>query len=70
MNENAPMYLGDGVYAKSDGYHLELYTWDGIKMENRIFLDFSTQVALRKLLEQETIVQSDSVNHHPHGEDG
>lgn len=60
MNEKtAPTYLGDGLYAKYDGYHLQVYYWDGIEMKNQIFLDFSTQVALRKLLEELTVVPSD-----------
>jgi len=32
-------YLGDGVYADCDGYHIILTTEDGIRVTNTIFLD-------------------------------
>ena len=49
--ETAPTYIGDGLYAKFDGYHLQVYTWDGIEMKNQIFLDFQTRQALRRLID-------------------
>lgn len=51
MNKDQVTYLGDGLYAKFDGYHLEIYSWDGIKMENQVFLDFPTRQALRNLID-------------------
>lgn len=32
-------YLGDSVYAESDGFHIILYTDNGFGPENRIYLD-------------------------------
>jgi hypothetical protein len=45
------IYLGDGLYAKFDGYHIEVYSWDGIKSNDRVFLDSSVRQALRKLID-------------------
>jgi hypothetical protein len=33
------MYLGDGVYVGHDGYHVWLYTDNGIEVLNRIALE-------------------------------
>lgn len=33
------VYLGDGAYARFDGYQLELYTSNGIEETNNIYLD-------------------------------
>jgi len=40
-------YLGDGVYADDDGFHVVLTTEDGIGVSNRIYLD---PVVLQNLL--------------------
>lgn len=32
-------YLGDGVYLRSDGYHIILSTENGLEVTNEIFLD-------------------------------
>ena len=34
------VYLGDGVYAKFNGFHIEIYTHNGIDVQATIF--FST----------------------------
>ena len=39
-------YLGDGVYAEFDGYHVWLITNDGITDTNRIALEPAVYVAL------------------------
>lgn len=52
METGEPIYIGDGLYVKYDGYHLEIYSWDGVKMNHRIFLDFSVRQALRKLIDR------------------
>lgn len=33
------VYLGDAVYAKFDGYHIQLWTSDGIRKTNEIFME-------------------------------
>ena len=35
------VYLGDGVYAEYDGYHIVLTTEDGVKVTNTIYLDLA-----------------------------
>ena len=32
-------YLGDGLYAKFDGYQIELYASDGIRKTNVVYLE-------------------------------
>ena len=34
-----PKYLGDGVYASFDGYHVWLETSDGLSITNKIALE-------------------------------
>ena len=44
-------YLGDGVYASTDGYTIQLTTENGIKTTNTIFLEpavFSALIAYAK----------------------
>jgi hypothetical protein len=36
------VYLGDGLYAKFDGYQIELYASNGLEKTNRVFLDYAT----------------------------
>jgi hypothetical protein len=43
-------YLGDGVYAESDGYHLILTTNNGIRDTSTIFLDPDVRKALARVL--------------------
>jgi hypothetical protein len=44
MKENK-IYLGDGLYAEYDGLQVRLYTSDGIRETNEVFLeDFVLQV--------------------------
>ena len=45
-------YLGDGVYAEYDGYHLVLTTGSSLneKPENRVYLDTQVRNALRRIL--------------------
>jgi hypothetical protein len=39
-------YLGDGVYAEFDGFHIVLTTENGIETTNKIFLEDSVMLAL------------------------
>ena len=32
-------YLGDGLYADFDGYHVEVYAWNGVNKTNRVFFE-------------------------------
>lgn len=41
-------YLGDGVYADYDGFHIVLTTEDGINITNTIYLDLQVLDALQK----------------------
>jgi hypothetical protein len=43
---NYKHYLGDGVYADFDGYHVVLTTENGIEITNRICLDDYVQANL------------------------
>ena len=50
MSSFQKKYLGDGVYLDSDGYHYILYTSDGVRETNRIYLDPSVAKALKEIL--------------------
>lgn len=39
MNKKHECYLGDGVYAEYDGYQIKLYTDDGFRPTNTIYLE-------------------------------
>ena len=39
MEKDKTEYIGNGVYAKFDGFHVCIYTSDGIEMTNSMFLD-------------------------------
>lgn len=39
MSTPGPRYLGDAVYAEYDGYHIWLYTSDGVRQRDRIALE-------------------------------
>lgn len=45
------VYLGDGLYASFDGYQLRLYTSDGIRETNEVFLEPSTLAELLHYVE-------------------
>jgi hypothetical protein len=47
-------YLGDGVYAESDGYGIVLTTEDGISVQNRIVLEPDVYSALVQYVEHLT----------------
>lgn len=49
MEIGEKVYIGDGVYAYWDGYHLVLETDNG---QNRIYLDSSVRNALRDMLKE------------------
>jgi hypothetical protein len=40
------VYLGDGVYANTDGYHVTITTENGISTTNTIHLDPEVMAAL------------------------
>ncbi len=42
------VYLGDGVYANTDGYHITLTTENGIGVTNVIHMDPKVVAALLK----------------------
>lgn len=44
-------YIGDGVYAAFDGYHVVLMTDSVTNPTNKIYLDTQVRNALRELLE-------------------
>jgi hypothetical protein len=46
MPEKKKRYLGDGVYAAFDGYHVVLTTENGISVQNEIALEPSVLQAL------------------------
>lgn len=45
--ENAPTYLGDGLYAEFDGFQIRLYASDGQAVLSEVFLDFRVWGMLR-----------------------
>ncbi len=45
-------YLGDGLYAKFDGFQIELYASNGITVSNRVFLDDTTTAAFLRWLDR------------------
>jgi hypothetical protein len=45
-------YLGDGVYAQFDGFHLWLFTHNGYEATNEIALDPETYSALVEYVEK------------------
>lgn len=52
MEISEVIFLGDGLYAKFDGYHIEVFSWDGAKTTNQVFLDSSVRQALRKVIDE------------------
>lgn len=51
MKIGEEIYLGDGVYADYDGYHVILKTGTPHDITNVIYLDVQVRNALRELLE-------------------
>lgn len=49
------MYIGDGVYAKFDGYGVWLYTSDGVTVTNEIYLEPSVFATLKNFVEKEIL---------------
>ena len=45
-------YIGDGVYADWDGFHIVLTTEDGLSVSNRIFLEDSVLEAFDRYRKQ------------------
>lgn len=45
-------YLGDGVYAKFDGYALVLTTEDGVSVHNEIVLEPSVIAAMTRYIDR------------------
>ena len=52
MNDNKPIYLGDGVYLQPQDYQLRLFTSDGIIGTNNVYLDPHTAEALYEELKK------------------
>jgi len=48
--KNDKTYLGDSVYFEFDGYNVELYTDNGMGIENNIVLEPEVVIALLKKL--------------------
>lgn len=48
----ADTYLGDGVYARYDGWHVRLWTSDGIQETNVVYLDPHVLAALAAHVEE------------------
>jgi hypothetical protein len=46
------IYLGDGVYADTDGYHIILTTEDGYHQTNKIYLDDEVIDALQSFIKK------------------
>lgn len=37
--QEGTIYLGDGLYAFDDGFHVEIFSHDGYSKQDRVFLD-------------------------------
>lgn len=56
-------YLGDGVYVGHDGYHIWIYTSNGIAVTNEVALDNHVLDAFKrwlKQLEEQTTPQNEN----------
>ena len=51
-NESNKTYLGDGVYARFDGFGVVLTTEDGINATNTIYLDAKVLNALNEYVKR------------------
>jgi hypothetical protein len=47
------LYLGDGVYTHNDGYHLIIFTTDGVEILQKVYLDDYVKRSLYRLLKRE-----------------
>ena len=49
------VYLGDQVYVDivDDGYHVKLFTYDGIEITNVIYIEYKVWIALTKYVKVE-----------------
>lgn len=47
-NFNEPTYLGDGVYAGHDGYHIWLHANDHVNPTDRIALERAVYLSLKR----------------------
>lgn len=45
-------YLGDGVYAEFDGYHIVLTTENGAEVTNTIFMEPAVFIQLKHYVDQ------------------
>lgn len=45
-------YLGDGLYAKYDGFQVRLFAHNGLATTNEVYLDPEVRAALIRFLEQ------------------
>lgn len=52
MNEDTHVYLGDGAYARYDGYNLVVYTSDGQAVTNEVYLEPEVLAAFLRFLEK------------------
>lgn len=52
MPINEPIHLGDGVYAKYDGYQIYIWTSDGYAKSEPIAIDSKTAQSLIAFIEQ------------------
>ena len=52
MADENKAYLGDGVYANFDGYHVILTTENGIETTNIVYLEEDVYLALSKYAEK------------------
>lgn len=53
---NYKTYIGDGVYAEYDGWHVSVYTSDGIIESPRVHLDPNVLDALIRFRERVRII--------------
>ncbi len=45
-------YIGDGLYAHSDGYQIRLFASDGLSILEQVFLESNTVAVFLKYVEQ------------------
>lgn len=51
MKPAEKLYIGDGVYAADDGYHIVLTTENGLGIQNTVYLDSSVLQSLMNYIE-------------------
>ena len=52
MNDLAATYIGDGVYAKWNGFSIEIYTYDGVCLGESIYLEPSVLKSLNEFYQR------------------